>query len=110
MSQNLKIYAGQSVLLVVTMDPPVDPSIAGWSIRFRLRPSIGSNVVTLSKTVGSGITITGDQTFEVLLTSAETLAITVGNYAYDIWRTDSGYEGPLIPNSVFQLVKSVNYG
>ena len=53
--QTIRIVRAQDLTLIFTMAPPQD--ITGWSIRFQVRDSLGGTI-RITKTVGSGITIT----------------------------------------------------
>jgi ABC-type sulfate transport system permease subunit len=76
-------------LLTVTMVPAT--TIAGWAITFTLKVRDRSGAALITRTVGSGITITDavNGVFTVLLTAANT-TLTPGVYSYDIRRTDAG--------------------
>jgi hypothetical protein len=102
---------GESKLLRFTVSATNSEGItdiAGMAIRFRLRNKLDE--LLLTKTVGAGITITAALEFEVLLPSAEGIALAPDIYRYDVFRTDAGSESEWVPWSDVQVVKSVNYG
>ena len=108
MSCIVTIWKAQSLGLNVTMDPEVDGGITGWSIRCIVRRSpIHDPVIT--KTVGSGITITGAQTFSVVFDVEDTEDLD-GTFNFDIWRTDgSSNTYPIFVNGSLIVNNSSNY-
>lgn len=80
------IYKGEDVTLNFTMSPVVD--ISGWTLSFTIRDErlTGSALVTAAGSVTSGV----DGTFSVALTAAQTTTLDPDEYAWDVWRTDSG--------------------
>lgn len=68
-------------------------SIAAWTLTFALKLTHDASTTLVTKTVGSGITITdaAARTFTVSLTAANTNQ-TAGKYVYTIARTNSGAE------------------
>jgi hypothetical protein len=87
---NLSFYKGEDVVLTVTMAPPT--SISGWTLQFTLRKQHGDATALITKTSGAGITVTDSTNgiFKVTLASADTSALDLRAYVYDIQRTDSG--------------------
>lgn len=85
-SQNFEVVIGEDYTIPVVMTPPTD--ITGWTITFTVKDKDGNPVIT--KTVGSGITVTHAATgvFEIAVSSSNN--DTIGNYKFDVWRTDSG--------------------
>jgi hypothetical protein len=86
------IYQGQDVRLRVTLDP-VEEDISGWHTRLTIKERASDSVALLA--VDGTITDGAAGEFECPLTHAETLGLQPGIYAYDIWRTDAGFECPL---------------
>lgn len=87
---DIAFFRGEAVALTFTMTPTTD--ITGWGIEFTLRNNANDasallQVAGVLLTPGSGI-------FEILLTHAQTVGL-LGNYAYDIQRTDGGSEAVL---------------
>jgi hypothetical protein len=95
-AQNLSCLAGEAVVLTVTMDTPPAGGISGWALAFYLKKAYTDAVALVTKTSGSGITVTDavNGVFTVTLATADTDQ-TPGNYVYDVWRTDSGQETAL---------------
>jgi hypothetical protein len=78
----------------VTLDLTSDEAVTGWAIRYRLYDAAGNVLAT--KTVGSGITITGTHTYSVALTDGTTYNLTVGTTRrYVIDRTNLTGRAPL---------------
>jgi hypothetical protein len=95
-AQNLSCLAGEAVVLTVTMDTPPAGGISGWALAFYLKQKYPDLAALVTKTGGSGITVTDavNGVFTVTLATADTDQ-TPGNYVYDVWRTDSGQETAL---------------
>ena len=53
---NISFYKGEDVVLTVTMSPATN--ISGWTLQFTLRKQYGDTTALVTKTIGSGITIT----------------------------------------------------
>lgn len=87
---NISFYKGEDVTLTVTMTPAT--SISGWTLQFTLRKQYGDTVALITKTIGSGITVTdaGNGVFKIALASADSSALDLRAYVYDIQRTDVG--------------------
>ncbi|HXG12261.1 MAG TPA: hypothetical protein VNK04_21075 [Gemmataceae bacterium] len=87
--QTLEFIRAQDLILVGRFAQP--RSIAGWSITFQVRDSLGG-ASRIIKTVGSGITLTdaGKGIIEITLTKADTQGLAVQSYVWDIKRTDAG--------------------
>src|SRR5262249_27360661 len=83
-------YKGEDVTLTVTMTPATN--ITGWSLQFTLRKQYGDSTALITKTTGAGITITDatNGVFKVTLPSADTQALDLRAYVFDIQRTDAG--------------------
>lgn len=95
---NFQCYKAEDVSLPVQVyqaDGVTAQNITGWSITFTAHQFSGPSLIT--KTVGSGITITngtGGQ-LTVAIASADTAGLSPGNYLYSITRTDAGSEAVL---------------
>ncbi len=73
-------------------DAAVD--ITGYALEWVMRERPGSDMATLTKTTGSGITITDGPNglCEVAIADANTLALDPGTYFHTLRRTDDGSE------------------
>jgi hypothetical protein len=91
---NFTCFRGEDVTVTFTMDPA--EAVTGWALAFyvRARPEYGSAALVTRTTAAGGITITDGPggVFAVAVPAASTLALPVGRYRYDVWRTDSGSE------------------
>jgi hypothetical protein len=87
--QTIRLIRAQDITIVCTMEKP--RSISGWAITFQVRDSLGGTS-RITKTVGSGITITdaGKGVISISLAKGDTSGLTVQSYVWDIKRTDSG--------------------
>src|SRR5579862_9901579 len=87
---NISFYKGEDVTLTVTMSPTTN--IAGWTLQFTVRTSYGDPNALLTKTTGSGITITnaGSGIFTITIASADSSGLAQRAYVFDIQRIDSG--------------------
>jgi hypothetical protein len=85
------------VTLNVTLSPVVD--ITGWALTFTIKLDPGdAGTVLVTKTVGSGITITDGPNgkADVVIAEADGEKLLADHeYDYDLWRTDSGNKTPL---------------
>ncbi len=87
---NFSFYKGEDVVITDTMDPTT--AISGWSLQFTLRKNYGDPSPLLTKTIGSGITVTDatNGVFTIALADADTVNLAPGAYVYDIERTNAG--------------------
>lgn len=83
---NIDIYKGEDVDLNFTMTPDTD--ITGWNIVMTVKNNMNDTGSLLTST-GALISSTGGQ-FRHQLTHANLLSLGVGNFAYDVQRTDVG--------------------
>jgi len=98
LSQTLRMIRAQDLQLRFTMDRPT--AIAGWSVTWKLADALGGTV-KVTKTVGSGVTLTdtarGVITVSLAKADTSTLTVTSGlakgkGYVWELTRTDSGYQ------------------
>lgn len=91
------LFRGADLKLQATMNPVVN--ISGWALTFTVKEDADDDLsAVLTKTVGTGITITDGAggKFEIVLTEADTETLKADKtYDWDIWRTDSGSKTPL---------------
>lgn len=85
--QDFAFYRGEDVTVTFTHSPTTE-SISGWTIALRVKQTLAD--VTAILTIAGTVTAALPGVFTVAFTSAQTLALSVGTYAYDVWRTDSG--------------------
>jgi hypothetical protein len=86
----LLMHRGEDVTLYFQMVPPLD--ITGWTISLKTVPALGGSVqFTKSATIVDG----PRGKFKVTIANADTSALTVGRYSYDVRRTDSGNKATL---------------
>lgn len=78
-------------------------NITGWTLVFSISTQPG-RTITVSATCT--ITDAASGEFSVNLTAAETAALAVGRYYWDVWRTDSGDEDP-IANGNLEVISGV---
>lgn len=86
-SQTWTAYRGEDVSVVLTGEDSTDPT--GWAMVVTISAYPAQSPVTLattSVTVGGS----GPYTLTFGLTRAQTSALVLGEYAVDLWRTDSG--------------------
>lgn len=94
--QTLRIIRAQDLTIKAMMNPPRD--MTGWAITFEIKDRLGGSSI-VSKTVGSGITITDGPRGIITITLAKAdlsgqtvssgLSSTYG-YVWNIKRTDTG--------------------
>lgn len=85
-TQSITVYRGERATLDFTMSPVED--IAGWHIHFTVAKKENSTTKLIGP-VEATILVSGQ--FRVSL-DEEDLDLTPGSYAYDVWRTDEGFE------------------
>lgn len=116
LSQALTCARGESLSLPCTPDSTVasdDRDITGWTLAFVIRPVSADldDAATISRTTANGgIIITSASTgaFTITVTHAQTGALDVKLYDWEIWRTDTGAEKRLAFGKL-QIVRSVQY-
>lgn len=101
--QNLYWYKGEDVLISAAFSGT--QSISGWTLSFTIRDEYGGSIL-IQKTIGSGISVTSaaNGTFTITITSANTnidYNTYLGNFPYDVSRTDSGNEQVLATGLCF---------
>lgn len=84
---HLKTYVGEAYAPTFTMAPVED--ITGWAIVFTLRKIIGDPVLL---SIAAVIVTATAGKFRVTITAAQTDSLALGDYAYDVQRTDTGNE------------------
>ena len=96
MAKTVHIFIDKATDIVLEDSPDPDytgsPIITGWTIRFSLALSAAdADLALITKTVGSGITITSAALgeFEVVLSATDT-NLAPGKYTYSITRTNAG--------------------
>lgn len=96
-AQQISWFAGESV--VITFTPLAATDITGWSITFTIkRNKTDANAdALLTQTIGSGLTVISlaSGTFKSTITHAQTAAIGIGPFVFDVQRTDSGSEAEM---------------
>jgi len=87
--QSFRLIRSQDLSFICKMDVPRD--ITGWTITFQVRDSLGGTS-RITKTVGSGITISNAGRGEITITldKADTSSLAIQSYVWDIKRTTSG--------------------
>lgn len=91
---NISVYLGGTINLVFTMSPVTD--ITGWTIVYTMR---GLLVTTLVLTISATLTDPTAGVFTVPFTRAQSILLR-GEYMYDIWRTNAGFETPVSVGSI----------
>jgi hypothetical protein len=73
--------------------------ISGWSLSYTLRKRVKDTTALITKTVGSGVTITDALAGEgqVAFAPADTASLKAGFYTHQLDRTDAGQAGSVIP-------------
>lgn len=85
----ISFFRGEDILLQFAMDPVVD--ITGWTLSMKVADQDGTVQFTKAGTVTSG----SAGTFTMTIDSADTAALTVGGYKWDVRRTDTGAKATL---------------
>jgi hypothetical protein len=87
---NIEFYKGEDDVLTVSMSPATN--ITGWTIKFTVRKNYNDPTALITKTVGSGITVTDatNGVFTITIASADTSGLDLRAYAFDVQRTSAG--------------------
>lgn len=107
-TETISYYRGEDKTLEFTMDPVED--ITGWSIKFAVRKTIEVLPILITKTTGGGtvVIVNGPAgIFDVIMDSADTASLPVGDYLFDVQRTDSG-EFSMLATGTLTLLQMVN--
>ena len=89
---NLSMHKQEDEVFSVTVSPAQD--ITGWNFKFTVLQDYAATTALVSKTSGSGISITlaSAGTLTVTVVKADTASLTPRAYVYQLRRTDSGSE------------------
>jgi hypothetical protein len=107
-----KAFKGNPTAAQIAANEAVPENVTGWTLLWVLSAVGGAPLV--SKTTGSGISITGiynadplqnTQRIEVLLEDTDTLALAGGTYVYKLKRTDAGEE-TVLAFGTFELLEA----
>jgi len=92
-TENIEFVRGEDVTIEVTV---TGVNIAGWALSFAIARSRRDTAI-ITKTVGSGITITDEDNgvFEITIPDTDTDGIPVGPCVWDVKRSDAGHEAVL---------------
>lgn len=81
---------------------------SGYSARMQVRNAADATAVLLSLTNGSGITLGGTAgTVDLVITNAQSAALTAGSYAYDLELISSGSAVTRLLQGAFNVVGNV---
>ena len=108
--QPVYVYQGEDSRLNITMDPVID--ITGFNFVFTIRTGKGEGTLLLQLTTTGGGVSLSDPTNGVLsvnLTSAQMDALEIGQYFYDVWRTDIGNTYIIVEPSKFKVYAPVYF-
>lgn len=91
--KNIAYEVGDDKTLEITLDPVPAGGISGWSITFTVKTSDSAAAASITKTVGSGITITSgaNAVFEVAIDDTDVDGLS-GVLRYKTKRTGAGTE------------------
>lgn len=90
---DVEFVRGEDVTIEVTV---TGVNVTGWALSFAIALTYRDTAI-ITKTVGSGITITdGDNgVFEITLADTDTDGLPTGTRVWDVKRTDAGEEAVL---------------
>lgn len=90
---NIQFFKGEDITIE---DVITGVDITSWSITFSIRETFADDVL-ISKTVGSGITLTDPTNgkLQIVLSDDDTNLLSSRNYVYDVKRMDAGSEAVL---------------
>lgn len=90
---------GEDIVLTVTIAG--SGTIDGWTFEANLR-DLKRNELVVTKTSGSGVTITDapNRVIEVVIADTDTESLRSDTYLYDIWRTNDGLESCLCDGTI----------
>lgn len=94
-STPISIYRGEDVPIdftaYTTDGGATAEDITGWTLEFTVSDVRNSTAAKLI-TKACSITVAASGTFRASLTDTETDNLQPGTYAWDVWRTDAGFE------------------
>lgn len=100
-THRLAFHRGQDVTLEFQLTPPAD--VTGWTISLKAADALAGSVqFTKAATVLDG----PRGRFQFTLAAADTAALAVGRYVWDVRRTDSGLKATLA-DGVLDLLQEV---
>ena len=89
--QNTLTFArGEDIQLDGSFPTVVNGGINGWTMVFEVKVSPGGSSVAALFTSVATVVSSVDCTYTVPITSANTVDLDPGTYAFDLWRLDSG--------------------
>lgn len=88
--QDISFYLGEAVTLTFTMDPV--ESVAGWNVKLTVKNDATDADADKLLQVSGTLTDALNGEFQFAVTHAQTVALGVGQYAYDVQRVDNGSE------------------
>jgi hypothetical protein len=88
--QTISFARGEDILLEGEFPTPVSGGISGWTMVFEVKESPGGSSVSAEFTAVATVTSSVDCTYTIPITSAQTVNLDPGTYAFDLWRLDSG--------------------
>ena len=93
-SDNLFLGEDKILQYTVTDSAGAIQVITGWALEWVLRSAAGHGTALLTKTVGSGITITNGAggILQVAIADDDTLSMAPDTYYYTLRRTDAAFE------------------
>lgn len=103
------IYVGTDVTIIDTIyqsGTTTPQDITGWQLQFVVH-TYSSTVALITKTTGSGITITDGPAgkLSVAIDAADTASLAPSTYIYHVERTDTGSDEVLSIGTFFLLMK-----
>jgi hypothetical protein len=105
--QTLTWARGEDILLNGTF--PANPgSISGWTMVFEAKDPPGGASVATHFTATAVVTSAVDATYTVTISSASTVSMDPGTYAWDFWRTDTSAKRQLAYGTL-KLTQSVRF-
>lgn len=117
MSDNVvEVTRGARKVIRIDLSAFSPEDVSGWSLRIAAKTNsgsvpTGSEIAVTVKETGDGITIDGAEYLaEVTYTPTETLAMTAGEFLYDVWRTDASSQFQMVKNARFAVKQGVQDG
>lgn len=97
-TETVSVYRGEDATLRFTMSPVVD--ITAWTLLFTARLS-STLAITKTPTITDG----PNGIMQFALLRDDTVAVSPGNYQYDVWRIDTNNQYPLAVG-IFTVVRA----
>lgn len=93
--RNWTMFLGEDLTVIAGPEVPGGP-ITGWTLALTVADGSGATVIAKTPTISDG----PNGIFTFTISHADTLALGVGQYPYDVSRTDTGSDTVLLTGTI----------